>query len=66
MALDTTRKAPKEGTREFITNDLQQLIGRSVDETKTEGDMPPLLQVSQGTKSALRLYTAKKEEKPSL
>jgi len=43
--LETAGKAPLPGTREFISQDLQRLIKKGDEETKSEEDMPPLLQV---------------------
>ena len=39
-------KIPQPGTREYISNDLQKLLGMSEEEKKSDEDMPPLLQVN--------------------
>ena len=43
--METQSKSPQPGTREYITNDLQKLIGKSTEDIHVEEDMPPLLQV---------------------
>lgn len=43
--LETTGKAPKLDSRDLIAQDLQRLIKKGDEETKSEEDMPPLLQV---------------------
>lgn len=62
-------KRPKPGSREYISHDLQKLIGKSEDEKKSEEDMPPLLQAittsykHDGRKEVLEEKLAELKEK---
>ncbi|KAL4227253.1 Coiled-coil domain-containing protein 87 [Mactra antiquata] len=42
--LEFSSRKPKPGTREYINNDLQNLLGKTEEEKKADEDMPPLLQ----------------------
>lgn len=43
-AVEKSSRLPKPGTREYVSHDLQKLIGKSEEEMKVDEDMPPLLQ----------------------
>ncbi|XP_060581199.1 coiled-coil domain-containing protein 87-like isoform X2 [Ruditapes philippinarum] len=62
-------KVPQPGTREYISKDLQNLLGKSEKEKKSDEDMPPLLQAittsykHDGQKAVLEKKLAELKEK---